>query len=93
MMADPAFAAAVGARWRALRAGLLSDGALAERVAGLTADLAGPAARNFAIWNNLGSARIAPFATPASATWGEQITLLLDWLTARAAWIDGQWVE
>ncbi len=93
MMDDPAFAAAVAARWRALRGELLADAAIAERVDGLIAALAGPAARNFAIWPNLGNGRINPFVTPASATWEDQIELLLDWLAQRSAWIDGQWAQ
>lgn len=91
MMDDPAFAETVAARWRALRVDLLSDAALADRVAGLTADLVEPAARNFAIWPNLGAGRISAFTSPSTATWGEQLEVLLDWLARRAAWLDAQW--
>lgn len=93
MMDDPAFAAAVAARWRALRGGILADAAIAERVAGLTAALVEPAARNFAVWPNLGNGRISAFTSPVTATWEEQIEVLLDWLVRRSAWLDTQWAQ
>lgn len=90
LMADPAFAARFADRWRALRAGLLSDAALNARIDALAAVVEPGVAANFARWSTLGQGRINGFTSPVANTWAGQIQALRDWLAARAAWIDGQ---
>lgn len=92
LMADPAFAAQVGARWRELRSGLLSDAALGERITTLTAPLAGAAERNFARWPNLTTSHLQYWiTTPTMPTWDGQVAYLAGWVLQRTAWLDSQW--
>ncbi|MCA9541631.1 MAG: CotH kinase family protein [Myxococcales bacterium] len=93
LMADLAFAARLAARWRALRVGPLASGALDARIRALVAPLAEPAARNFARWPVLGSARVNGFNSPVTQTWEQQLDVLETWLHDRAAWLDGQFAE
>jgi hypothetical protein len=84
--ADPAFRAALAARWRAVRGAGLVDWLL--RAANRhTRTLHAPAARNFARWPTLG----APVFRnqPAHASHAAAVAALKDWLVRRAAWIDG----
>jgi hypothetical protein len=91
LIAEPAFRAALAARWRELRMGLLSDAAIQARIASLTEGLDAAAARNFERWPNLTTSRISYFETPTAATWQEQVTVMQDWLIRRAAWLDTAW--
>ncbi|MFO7179680.1 MAG: CotH kinase family protein [Pseudomonadota bacterium] len=91
LIADPVFHAALVGRWKELRAGVLSDAAISDRIARLTAGLARAAERNFDKWNNLTASRVAVFETPTDPTWEGQVASLRDWLLARAAWLDTQW--
>lgn len=89
LMEDPAFAQRVEARWRQLRKGILSNQQLADRITALTEPLVEAASRNFQRWPILGTSRVGTFPTQVTQTWDEQLRLLRDYLTRRAAWLDG----
>jgi hypothetical protein len=91
LLSDPAFAAQVTARWRALRQGLLSDAQIDARIDGLAAPLANAAARNFARWPILTDPTVGGFATPMDPTWQGQVESMRAWLKSRMAWLDTQW--
>jgi hypothetical protein len=91
LLADPAFKAALVARWKALRQGELSDAQVTLRITTLTTGLANGAQRNFQKWNNLTTERIGFFTTPTAATWDGQVAAMHDWLIGRMAWLDSQW--
>jgi hypothetical protein len=102
LMADPAFAAQVKARWKSLRGGLLSQAQLEARLDTLAAKL--PAAsveRDFARWpvstpyppttgagTGGGGFKIVG---PTDPTWEGQVKGMHDFLIARLAWMDSQW--
>lgn len=88
LVTDPAFVAAVRARWAELRQGPLSPAQLDTRVARLAAPLAGAADRNFQRWPNLTTEKIGPIVTPTADTWQGQVEYLRDWLDRRMAWLD-----
>ncbi len=90
LMADPVFAAAFAARWFELRAGLLSDEAIAARIDAYAEPIGEAAPRNFAIWANLPEGRVNGFVSPTAPTWDGQLDALRDWLVQRSAWIDAQ---
>ncbi len=90
LMEDPAFAAAFAARWRALRAGLLSDAGIADRIERYAAPIGDAATRNFELWDNLGEQRVNGFESPTAPTWAGQLEALRDWLRRRSAWIDAE---
>ncbi|MEE1938960.1 CotH kinase family protein [Streptomyces sp. TRM 70361] len=88
LMDDPSFVQRVDERWRTLRQGPLSDGALTALVDELAAPLTGAAGRNFARWPNLTEPMVGPFVTPTADTWQGQVDQLRDWMLRRAAWLD-----
>ncbi len=88
LMQDPVFAEAARERWVELRAGLLSDAAMASRIDAHAELLAAAAPANFELWPNLGLDPVGAFVSPATDTWEEQVELLADWLAERSAWID-----
>jgi hypothetical protein len=92
MLTDPAFLAQVVARWKTLRQGMLSDAQIDARINTLTAGLTNGAARNFARWPILTTARVAQFNTPTQSTWQAQVENMRTWVKARAAWLDTQWM-
>ena len=88
---DPAFVAAVAARWRALRAGglrraLLRDVARHAR----RLEATGAAARNFRRWPVLG-VRVWPNPPAAvrRTTYRSEVAALRSWLERRIDWMDG----
>jgi hypothetical protein len=85
LLADPRFQAALGARWRALRAAGFVDKLLA-RVDREARTLRAPARRNYARWRTLQR----PLFTnqPVHGSYAAAVTALKAWLTARAAWMD-----
>jgi hypothetical protein len=91
LLADPAFKAALVARWKELRLGVLSDAQVTARIATLTTGLANGAQRNFQKWNNLTTQRIGFFDTPTANTWEGQVTAMREWLLGRMAWLDTSW--
>jgi hypothetical protein len=91
LIADPAFNAAVIARWKELRQAELSDAQVTARIADLTAGLSAGATRNFEKWNNLTAASVGGFDTPTAATWDGQVTAMREWLFERMAWLDTVW--
>jgi hypothetical protein len=88
LAADPEFAALVGARWRELRAGLLSEQSLNERITALAEPLARAAERDSQRWpvRRVLSGDLGPL-TP---TWSGQVQAIRDWLSLRIAWLDGE---
>lgn len=91
LIAEPAFRAALVARWRELRQGLFSDSAIQGRIAALTSTLDAAAARNFERWPNLRNRGVSYFETPVDPTWQGQVNAMQDWLIRRAAWLDTAW--
>jgi chitodextrinase len=88
LMSDSTFVSQLKARWQALRKGIMSDAQLTARVNTLTAPLANAAARNFQRWPILNTATVGGFGTQTTQTWDQQLQILRDFLTQRAAWID-----
>jgi len=91
LVQDQSFLTRVSARYRELRQGPLSDAAIDQRIAALTAPLAQAASRHFARWPILTQAEITYFLTSPAPTWEEQVSSLSNWLHRRAAWLDTQW--
>ena len=91
MLEDPTFAAMVSARYRALRASILSDAQIDARINALSGPLTEAAARNFQRWPNLTQGRITFFDSPTDATFSGQIETMRSWLKQRLSWIDTQW--
>jgi hypothetical protein len=103
LIAEPNFKAQLIARWKELRAGVLSDSAINTRIDTVSKGMAAGADRNFAKWALLGKTStgsaaggpgttMAPsFAIPSETTWSGQITYMKNWLQKRAAWLDTQW--
>ncbi|MDY7090251.1 MAG: CotH kinase family protein [Actinomycetota bacterium] len=89
LLADTTFQNDLKARWQSLRQGLLSTASLNSRVDALTTPLTAAAQRNFQRWPNLSSRMIGPFVTDTSPTWSGQVQVMRNWMTQRAAWLDG----
>jgi hypothetical protein len=86
LLADPGFRAALAARWRQLRTGGFIE-ALLRTIDARARELRRPAQRNFDRWPVLGR---AVFATqPVQSSHAAAVAALKDWITRRAAWIDG----
>ena len=86
LLEDPAFAATVADRWRALRDGPFSDNELTVLVDTLVAEL-GPAARhNHQRWQVLGKP-VWPNVF-VGKDYAAEIEYLKSWLRQRAAWMD-----
>jgi hypothetical protein len=90
LLADAGFRAALGARWRALRAAGFVEGLL-RTVDARAAELRRPAARNFARWDVLGRAVFA--GQPVHGSHAAAVAALKDWVVRRAAWMDGALVN
>ncbi|NNJ60222.1 MAG: spore coat protein CotH [Dactylosporangium sp.] len=88
LMADATFSAQVKARWQTLRQGIASDAQMIARMATLTAPLANAAQRNFQRWPILSTATVGGFGTQVTQTWEEQLQIMRNFLTRRAAWLD-----
>lgn len=87
---DPAFLERVSARWRELRSGLISEGALMQRIDDLAQPLARAAVRDFERWPVSFTSEAFAFQGPTEPTWEEQLGVLRDWLSERLAWMDSQ---
>jgi hypothetical protein len=85
LLSDPAFRAALGARWRELRAGAMLE-ALLRTADARARDLRRPARRNFARWRL--DRALFP-GQPAQVSHAAAVAALKDWLVRRAAWMDG----
>ncbi len=86
---DPDFLAAVSARWRELRQGLLSEAELERRIDALSAPLATAAARDFERWPVSVTSQ-SMFQGPEEPTWEGQLQVLREWLGERLVWMDSQ---
>lgn len=91
LMTDATFRAALAARWRELRQGVLSNAEIVARIRRLTQGLAKAAQRNFERWPILTTEYIVQFETPTADSWEEQVEVMQEWLLGRAAWLDTQW--
>ena len=94
LTADPAFMNMVKARYQALRANLLSDASIQQRIDALIVPLtAAVVARDYAKWpvtTVLPNGRNGIVYGPSVATWDGQVQAMRDFLTARLAWMDTQ---
>lgn len=88
LMQDPTFLNRVKARWQELRRGVLSNTQLGSMVTALATPLASAAQRNFQRWPILNTAVVGGFATQTTQTWDQQLQIVRDYLTRRAAWLD-----
>ncbi len=91
LVTDPAFMAAVAARWQSLRQGLLSDAALDQRITALAMPLTAAAARDSERWpvsSVFGGGQ--SYEGPTATTWTGQVQAIRDWLPKRTAWMDAQ---
>jgi hypothetical protein len=87
---DPDFAQRYADRWGQLRTNLCAASNLLARVDQFAAQLQEPAARNFARWPILGEA-----VTPnyfVGKDYAHEIAWMKDWIVARLAWIDKQFL-
>lgn len=90
LIADPAFASQVSARWNALRNDLLSQASLEALLAEIAAPLAPAIEREFTRWPVCQVSQ-GIFAVPEGDTWEEQLQVMRDFMLARGTWIDSQW--
>lgn len=104
---DPAFMQKFAARWRELRAGMLSDAALKDRIETIAAPIANAGQRDFERWpnsglgggfggfggmgGNAGGQPTDPATNPP--TWRDQVDALIEWIPTRTAWIDSAIAE
>lgn len=86
---DPEFLERVSARWRELRATLLSEAELEARLDALAAPLARAAVRDFERWP---VAELAEelFQIPSDPTWEGQLQVMREWTSERLDWLDSQ---
>jgi len=90
LYADPAFVAAVAARWRELRDAGLREALLADVAKNASRLIAtGAAGRNFRRWPVLGEV-IWPNPSDAASrtTYASEVHTLTAWLDARISWLD-----
>jgi hypothetical protein len=86
LLADPGFQVALAARWRALRASGFVE-ALLREIDGRAATLRAPARRNHARWRTVGRPLFG--SQPVHVSHAAAVLALKDWISRRAAWIDG----
>jgi hypothetical protein len=86
---DPAFLERVSARWRELRATLLSEAELDARLDALVAPLTGAAVRDFERWP-VADVSGGLFQIPNEPTWEGQLQAMRDWTRERLDWLDSQ---
>jgi len=86
-MADTAFTANLKCRWKELRQTVLSEGNLNSLVDSIVALTEEARTRHFVKWPVLGQ-YVWPNPEPVPATYGEEITTLKNWLSARLKWLD-----
>lgn len=84
MFLDPAFAAAVRARWDAVKAGLI-DG-LPAQVDLIAGELRGDAGDNFASWPILGD-YVWPNVV-VTGSWEGEVAYVKEWMRLRIEWLD-----
>lgn len=90
LAAVPDIVQRLGARWRELRAGPLSDAALMARIDGYQVSLAaGAVDQNFTIWplSQIGYTW-APYTLYPVSSYADEVSKVRAYLTARMAWID-----
>ena len=94
LTSDPAFMTQVKARYKALRANLLSQASIDSRIAMLRTPLdTASVARDYAKWpvsSVLPNGRNGIVSGPAVPTWDEQVQAMQTFITARLAWMDMQ---
>lgn len=88
LFADPEFLRSFKCRWQALRGGAISEATFAGRIATWEAFTAAARVRDQAVWNTIG---VSIFPNCFSgATYEEEVSMLMAWISARIAWLDGQ---
>ncbi len=90
---DPAFVARYIARWRELRANVLSTTTVHGIIDRASAELRTAHARNFMRWQTLGRTlipdlRFLMFTGPHPDSWQGEVRMMKDWADDRAAWMD-----
>lgn len=83
MFTDPEFFQAYIDRYQDLRAGLMSDTALGQRVDTMADQVRRAAARDWAKWG----------ASPRAASYQQEVNLMKNWIRARTAFMDSQFVR
>ena len=87
MASVPGFREALVARWWELRAGLLSDEQVLERIELMRATLGDTVYDNFDVWP-IEEIQFARDQLPLVSSYDEEYERVRDWLPARLAWID-----
>lgn len=89
LLSDPAFKKAVVARWKELRRTTLTDAWMTEFVTNTSDHLkaGGAVDRNYERWPIMGL-RPWPVRAQVVKSYDEEITLIKNWLVARAGWLD-----
>lgn len=91
LMTDPAFVAALTARWKVLRQGLLSEAAIEQRIQALTAPLQQAAARDLQRWPVAQVfSNAQQYSGPTASDWQGQVDAIREWIPKRLAWMDTQ---
>jgi len=93
LTADPAFMNQVKARYREVRANLLSNASVQQRIDTLIAPLTQAVVRDYAKWpvtTVLPNGRNGIVYGPSVATWEGQVQAMRDFVMARLAWMDTQ---
>lgn len=85
---DPAYVEARSARWRELRAGVLSDASISASIAAFYTSLGEAEPRDQAVWRTMG--RYVDPNYYVGETWEDEISWLESWTLERAAWMDRQ---
>ncbi|WP_437512993.1 CotH kinase family protein [Sorangium sp. So ce1099] len=90
LTADPSFMAQVRARYTELRATLLSESALEERMNSLSAPLSQAVVRDYAKWpvSSVIESETGFVGGPTVPTWEGQLQVMRDFLRERLAWMD-----
>ncbi len=96
MAADPAFQAALVARWAELRQGPLADATIAGRIAAIDTTLAPAIERNFERWPieeiAFGTDELDDWLCPVGS-YAEEHARVLDFMAERLAWMDANIAE
>lgn len=87
LLGGPGFQARMRCRWDELRAGVLADAAMVDRLRGLWTTLAEAQPRDEAVWQTIGVNTGVNWYV--GATWEEEQGWLESWVVERAAWMDG----
>lgn len=90
LTSDPKFMTQVKTRYTELRKTLLSDSAVKERIATMSAPLKNAVVRDYARWpvSSIILSTTGFYGGPTAPTWEAQVAVLQDFVLARLAWMD-----